>query len=48
MRIPAQIISGIGFIGAGSITIHSNKKEALNTAATLKKIPSNRYCDDDI
>lgn len=84
MRIPAQIISGIGFIGAGSITIHSNKKEALNTAATLwcvaaigiltgiglifeacvgafiiiftnifikaikKKIPSNRYCYDDI
>ena len=35
MRIPAQIISGIGFIGAGIISISNNKMEGINTAATL-------------
>ena len=35
MRISAQVISGIGFIGAGAITLNSNKVEGLNTAATL-------------
>lgn len=25
MRIPAQVISGIGFLGAGAITINDNK-----------------------
>ena len=35
MRIPAQVISGIGFLGAGSIVIHDNKICGLNTAATM-------------
>ena len=35
MRIPAQVISGIGFLGAGSIVIHDNKISGLNTAATM-------------
>lgn len=35
MRIPAQVISGIGFIGAGSIVIDNNKIKGLNTAATI-------------
>lgn len=35
MRIPAQIISGIGFLGAGSIVINDNKIRGLNTAATM-------------
>ena len=35
MRIPAQVISGIGFLGAGTITINDNKKRGLNTAATI-------------
>ena len=35
MRIPAQIISGIGFLGAGSIIINENKIKDLNTAATM-------------
>lgn len=35
MRIPAQIISGIGFIGAGSIIINDNRIRGLNTAATM-------------
>lgn len=35
MRIPAQVISGIGFLGAGAITIHDNKIRGLNTAATI-------------
>ena len=35
MRIPAQVISGIGFLGAGAITINDNKVSGLNTAATI-------------
>ena len=35
MRIPAQVISGIGFIGAGAIAIDENKVKGLNTAATI-------------
>ena len=35
MRIPAQVISGIGFLGAGSIIIHDNKISGLNTDATM-------------
>lgn len=35
MRIPAQVISGIGFLGAGSIMINDNKIRGLNTAATM-------------
>lgn len=35
MRLPAQVISGIGFLGAGSIIIQENKIKRLNTAATL-------------
>lgn len=35
MRIPAQVISGIGFLGAGAITISDNKIRGLNTAATI-------------
>ena len=35
MRIPAQVISGIGFLGAGTITISDNKIRGLNTAATI-------------
>lgn len=35
MRIPAQVISGIGFLGAGSIIIHENRISGLNTAATM-------------
>lgn len=35
MRIPAQVISGIGFLGAGAITINDNKIRGLNTAATI-------------
>lgn len=35
MRIPAQVISGIGFLGAGAITINDNKIRWLNTAATI-------------
>lgn len=35
MRIPAQVISGIGFLGAGAITISENKIRGLNTAATI-------------
>lgn len=35
MRLPAQVISGIGFLGAGSIIIQENKIKGLNTAATL-------------
>lgn len=35
MRIPAQVISGIGFLGAGAITISQNKIRGLNTAATI-------------
>ena len=35
MRIPAQIVSGIGFIGAGIIAVDSNKIKGLNTAAII-------------
>lgn len=35
MRIPAQVISGIGFLGAGAIMIQENKIRGLNTAATM-------------
>lgn len=35
MRIPAQVISGIGFLGAGIIAVDDNKIKGLNTAATV-------------
>lgn len=35
MRIPAQVISGIGFLGAGTIAINDNKIRGLNSAATI-------------
>lgn len=35
MRIPAQVVSGIGFLGAGAITLNDNKIRGLNTAATI-------------
>lgn len=35
MRIPSQVISGIGFLGAGIIAIDGNKVKAINTAATV-------------
>lgn len=35
MRIPAQVISGVGFLGAGIIAIDENKTKGLNTAATV-------------
>lgn len=35
MRIPAQVISGIGFLGAGIIAIDGNKVKAINTAGTI-------------
>lgn len=35
MRIPAQVISGIVFLGAGAIAIDNNKIKGLNTAATI-------------
>ena len=35
MRIPSQVISGIGFIGAGIIAIDENKVKAINTAGTI-------------
>ena len=35
MRIPAQVISGIGFLGAGIIAIDENKVKAINTAGTI-------------
>ena len=35
LRIPAQVVSGIGFIGAGIIAVDSNKIKGLNTAATI-------------
>ena len=35
MRIPAQVISGIGFLGAGTIALDENKAKGLNTAATI-------------
>lgn len=38
MRIPAQVISGIDFLGAGSIVIHDNKITGLNTAAAMWRV----------
>ncbi len=35
LRVPAQVVSGIGFIGAGIIAVDSNKIKGLNTAATI-------------
>lgn len=35
MRIPSQVISGIGFLGAGIIAIDGSKVKAINTAATV-------------
>ena len=35
MRIPAQVISVIVFLGAGSIVINDNKIRGLNIAATM-------------
>lgn len=35
MRIPSQVVSGIGFLGAGAIAIDDNKIKGLNTAATI-------------
>ena len=35
MRIPSQVISGIGFLGAGIIAIDGNKVKAINTAGTV-------------
>ncbi len=35
MRIPSQVISGIGFLGAGIIAIDENKIKAINTAGTI-------------
>lgn len=37
MRIPAQVITGIRFLGAGTISIDDNKIKGLNTAATIYK-----------
>ena len=34
-RIAAQIITGIGFIGAGSVMRHGNNIYGITTAATL-------------
>jgi putative Mg2+ transporter-C (MgtC) family protein len=33
-RVAAQIVTGIGFIGAGLIFVHGNKVQGLTTAAT--------------
>lgn len=35
MRIPAQVVCGIGFLGAGAFAIDSNKIKGVNTAATI-------------
>lgn len=35
MRIPAQVVSGIVFLGAGAFTIDTNKTKGLNTEATI-------------
>ena len=37
MRIPAQVITGIRFLKAGTISIDANKIKGLNTAATIYK-----------
>ena len=34
-RIAAQVISGIGFIGAGTIIAHSDRVQGLTTAASM-------------
>ena len=38
MRIPSQVISGIGFISAGIIAIDENKVKAINTAGTIWRV----------
>lgn len=35
LRLPAQVVSGIGFLGAGTILQTKNKVSGLTTAATL-------------
>ena len=35
MRLPAQVISGIGFVGAGTILVNHGKITGLTTAAAL-------------
>ena len=35
MKIPTQVISGIGFLGAGTIDINDNQIRGLNTDATI-------------
>ena len=34
-RIPAQVVSGIGFLGAGSIIVNNSRIKGLTTAAGL-------------
>jgi putative Mg2+ transporter-C (MgtC) family protein len=34
-RVAAQIVTGIGFIGAGLIFVHENKVNGLTTAASI-------------
>ena len=35
MRMGAQVISGVGFLGAGSIIVHGNRVKGITTAAGL-------------
>ena len=35
MRMPAQVVSGVSFLGAGIIATSENKRSGLNTAATI-------------
>lgn len=35
MRIPAQVISWIGFLVAGAITLNDNKIKGINTTAII-------------
>lgn len=39
-RIPAQVISGIGFLGAGTIIMQGNTVKGLTTAASLWTVAS--------
>ena len=41
-RIAAQIITGIGFIGAGTVMRHGNNIYGITTAATLLDVCCNR------
>lgn len=34
-RVAAQIVSGVGFLGAGTLLVHRNKVRGLTTAATI-------------